>query len=75
MPYGSPQTGKSVQFESVTVEDKPEAGGVHSYSGSTDRLVTDSNSSENSDDNQPTFEKNSDGEVIQSLLNKKKIEI
>ena len=35
---------KGVQFESVTVEDKLETGGAFSYNGSTEPLVTDSNS-------------------------------
>ena len=73
MRDGSPQGGKGVQFESVTVEDKPEVGGgVHSYSGSTEPLVTDSNSSDASDD-LPLFEKNTDGEPFHSILNKAKL--
>ena len=65
MAYGSPPTGgRGVQFESVTVEDKPETGGggCHSYNGSTEPLVTDSNSSEDSAPDLPQFERNSDGE-------------
>lgn len=73
MRDGSPRGGKGVQFESVSVEDKPEVGGdVHSYSGSTEPLVTDSNSSDASDD-LPLSEKNTDGEPFQSILNKAKL--
>ena len=58
-----------MQFESVTVEEQPVAlgGGPHSYSGSTEPLVTDSsNSSESAEQSSPRFDKNSDGDVIQT---------
>ena len=74
MVYQSPQNAKGVQFETVTVEESPVAagGGPHSYSGSTEPLVTDSSNSSGSDRGN---DQNSDGEVIQHNIRIHKREI
>ena len=58
------------------MEEQPVGGGPHSYSGSTEPLVTDSsNSSESAEQSSPRFDKNSDGDVIQAYQKLQKREI